>query len=501
MILKLRQLFNSILLLDIMIPIVIGLLLGIAVLRFSPFAAIAALAAALLMIALLKKPELILIGLLVGTSTILGEESMLRVSIGVGRLYLTDLVIIAFLSFIIIRLLFDRKFKTRRTPLDLPLLIFYCIALLSSFISVRQGVVTFNESLGELRTINSYLLFFVVTYLFQEDRHIALLLRGISLLAIIVATVMIAQYWLGSSVHILAGRVEMLETSGKDYKGITRILPPGEPLIILVFIITTASLVVEKFKFSRILDFLKWGLLGVALAFTFRRSVWMALVIALLIMNILLQRQERLKYFGWVMVVLVLGITTILLIFSEPHSKMAKLTNAFFERIETIADARSYETNSVSTLRWRDFEYKYALPQIASHPILGLGLGAMYRPYLHDIDYEQFDGRRFTHNGHLYIILKTGLLGYLVFLSISILVLWRGFKYWRCLPDPGMRSIVLGITLAFLGAFLSAISEPRFMDWNWTPVLGIMIGVNEVIFRRYLMNNPTSLTQNVKSDS
>jgi O-antigen ligase len=234
--------------------------------------------------------------------------------------------------------------------------------------------------------------------------------------------------------------------------------------------------------------------------FTFRRSVWMVLVIALLIMNILLQRQERLKYFAWVMVVLVLGITTLLLIFSEPHTNVAKLTNAFFERIETIAESQSYKANSISTLRWRDFEYKYALPQIASHPILGLGLGAMYRPYLYDIDYERFDGRRFTHNGHLYIMLKIGLLGYFVFLSISILVLWRGFKYWRCLPDPGMRSIVLGITLTFLGAFISAISEPRFMDWNWTPVLGIMIGVNEVIFRRYL-NKPTLLTQNVKSES
>jgi len=119
---------------------------------------------------------------------------------------------------------------------------------------------------------------------------------------------------------------------------------------------------------------------------------------------------------------------------------------------------------------------------------------------LNEIDYEHFDGRRFTHNGHLYIVLKTGLLGYFFFLSISLLVLGRGFKHWRHVPDPAMRSIVLGITFTYLGAFISGISEPRFMDWNWTPVLGIMIGVNEAIFKRHLGSGALA-AQNVRHNS
>jgi len=139
-------------------------------------------------------------------------------------------------------------------------------------------------------------------------------------------------------------------------------------------------------------------------------------------------------------------------------------------------------------LQYRFIEISYALPQIAAHPILGLGLGAIYRPWdpRIDVNYYQpttWDKRTYIHNGHLWVILKTGILGYLCLLWLMFTFCKRGLQKWTEIPDTYLKGIVLSFTIIFICLFAVALVNPIYPDNFWVPILGIMMGTNEIIYR------------------
>ena len=73
-------------------------------------------------------------------------------------------------------------------------------------------------------------------------------------------------------------------------------------------------------------------------------------------------------------------------------------------------------------------------------------MGFRYRP-LTSADWEGYDGRRFVHNGHVYVLLDAGLIGYLGLLSFLLGILFRGLKNWRRMPEPYIRGVVLAFSL------------------------------------------------------
>jgi O-antigen ligase len=172
----------------------------------------------------------------------------------------------------------------------------------------------------------------------------------------------------------------------------------------------------------------------------------------------------------------------LLLAVNMPDSQAAKLVTGSFARLSTL-----WSTNTLgeSSLQWRFIENEYALTQIISHPLLGIGLGANYRPWDPRIDHPRmgWDARGFIHNGHLWTLLKTGLLGYVSLMWLSVVFLIRGFRYWRSISNLEMRGIMLGFTLAYMGLLIAAIVNGIFRNWIWTPVIGIMMGFNEVVLR------------------
>lgn len=472
----------------------VGLLLGAACLWFSPLWTLAVLAAGGLIFATLKRPDLALLGILVLTSSIIFEEALPVISTGVGRFHVTDVILLALFGLIGLRWLVEPDFKIIRTPLDGPLLAFFSVALLSTFIAILRSSVTIRPALSGVRVVTYYLVFFVVTNLVREERQLNLLSRGLSLIATITAAAMVAQFLLGESVALLPGRVETLATEGARYSGVTRILPPGQSLVVVSFIVATVTLVLDKFRPVSTLRFLQWGLVGLAVILTFNRNNWVGVILAVLLLAYLVrgQAQDRRRLAGWGLVVLFLAAVLLLPAFDQPESQVAMFVRAASERLTSLVSTDTYEDQQ-SSLRWRDLEYEYAFLQIASHPLLGLGLGATYRPWDPRLDRKGpddsgFDGRHYVHNGHVWILVKSGLLGYLCLMWLSLAFLVRGFKYWRRIPESHMRGTVLGFTLVYLTVLIASVTSPMFMEWHWTPVIGLMMGVNEVSFRFALIS-------------
>ena len=459
-----------------------GLLLGLACLRLSPLSVLGALTAILLVLTTLKRPEVALLGLVALTSSLVAEQDNPPIPIGFGTLYISDAILLSLFGLFIIRWMVEPQFRIVRTPLDLPLLAFYGVAVLSTLIAILQGSLPFHQSLEELRIVTNYLTFFVVTNLVREKRQLVLLWRGILLLAAIVAVATIVQYLLGESVTIIPGRVETLSTEGVEYSGVARIIPPGQSLILVGFVTMGVRLSQYRLSWTSLLALLHWGLVGSALLLSFNRNFWLGAGLALLLLAVLGEGRHRQRLVGWVLVSALLAATILLPLASVPDSRAANLVSASIGRLTSLGERETFQ-DSDSSLRWRDFEYAYALPQIASHPLLGLGLGARYRPFVLGMDHDAYDGRAYVHNGHIWILVKSGLLGYLSLMWLSLAFLLRALKYWRRIPDLEMRGWVLGFALTYLAVLLGSMVNSMLMQWFWTSVIGIMMGTNEAVIK------------------
>lgn len=459
-----------------------GLLLGVISLWSSPWWALITLVGGGLAAAVLKRPEIALLGILVCTSSIVPENTSPLIPIGVGSLHIPDLILLVLLGLIALRRLVEPDFKLVRTPLDWPLLGFYGISLLSTTMAVFRSSVEFEVARRAIRIVSYYLTFFAVTNLVREDSQLHLLVRGMFLLASIVAVAMAVQFVLGTSLPFLPGSVYTLSIAGKSYSEVARIIPPGQALVLTSFVATTCLLISERLSLANVLRFLQWGLLGGALVLTFLRSYWAVTGILLLLLALLVKGRSRRRLMGWGLVVVFLIAMIGLAAFCEPGSRAADLMRASFERLATLGND---ETLGESSLQWRYVENEYAIRQIMSHPFLGLGMGSRYRPLDPRIDYwgMKWDARRFIHNGHLWVLLRMGVSGYLFLMWLSITLLLRGFKYWRYISDPQMQGAVVGFTLVYLGLLVAATVNCIFASWSWTPVIGIMMGVNEVALR------------------
>jgi len=480
-------------LVQIALSCALGGLLGLACLLLSPLWTLWGLVGMSLAVAVIKRPEIALLGILLCTSSVLYEEQLPLVPIGVGSLHIPDLLLLGSLGILVIRRLVEPDFRLPYTRLHLPILAFYGAALLATVAGISNGTVEAQIAFREIRVLNYYLTFFVVVGLVQKDQQIRLLVRGFFLLATIVAAAMIAQSLVGHSLPFLPGRVETLVTQGRLYEGVTRIVVPGRDLVLVAFIASTATLVMERFRPASSLKSIQWGLLGLGLLVTFLRSYWAIMAMGLLALALLLKGAARRKLLVGGALLGLLALVVLLIILAGPPTQASRLVEASFDRMATLGNSDTLEESS---LQWRYMENRYAWLQIVAHPVLGLGLGARYRPWDPVLEPSMFagssydfDSRRHIHNGHLWIMATTGMLGYagLVWLSLAFIV--RGLKSWRAVADPQFQGIVLGFAVAYLGVVIAAVVNSTFMRWYWTPIIGIMMGVNEIVLRNSMQGS------------
>jgi hypothetical protein len=461
---------------------VVGALLGLLCVWLPSYFLIIGLGTIVYIVVVWLWPEFALLGLLLLLATVFDENSLPSISIGVGHLIVSDFLLFIPIVILLLRTWVEPGVSINHTPLDFPLLAFYCVALFSTISAIVHGTVTFNQSLSEVRVVNLYLTFFIVTNLVRDEKHLRRLLNGILVLSIFVALMMILQYFLGNITQILPGRVETLFTGNTGAPGVTRILPPGQSLVLVALITIPLLLIFDKTPSKYIFRFFLLFIVAIAVILTFNRSFWVALAIALFLAVFLVSIPEKIRFVNiaiWTAVILIMILVPVL---SFAGSQAQAFVDGFATRFSTLLDPNTLNEGS---LQYRVVETQYALPQIAAHPLIGLGLGADYRPWDSRIDFGSltYDKFAYIHDGHLWTILKTGLVGYLFFIIFLFLFLQRSLRYWRQIHDPFQKAIVLSFAIAVIGILPATVVDPIFAETYWTPLLGIMMGVNEVIFR------------------
>jgi len=459
----------------------VGLLLGVVSLWFSPLWVLAGALGILFFIGISYRPEFGLLTIVLIASGLIDYERLPLLGIGPISLHITDVLLLYLLTLVLIKALLVPGFKIVRTPLDAPLMWFYLAVVLSAIFAIAQSSVGTNFVLRRLRTLTNYLGFFVVTQLIRDRRQLTVLMKGLFVIAVLASLAILVQV-IDPSVQVVRARSPELVTAGQASAGVLRTFSQADRLIYVMLLVSVCSLTLGNGGLRPALEFARAGILGIGLFLTFQRNYWLTMLSMLVLLGVLISWPQRFRILRWGIV----GLVVVVLLVSFSGGALDRYVGAAFDRL--VWGMRSETLAQDSSTQMRVMETEYAVQSILQHPLLGIGLGSLYRPPVEDDGYWRPEDpsiglRWYMHNAYLWVWTMMGLMGFIPFIWLYASFLRRGFTRWRRIGDPKLRAAVLGSTLAILGQAISNLVAPNFVQ-SWSLIVFvIMLGINELIFR------------------
>lgn len=434
----------------------------------------------------ISKPLWGILSILVVTSSIFEEGTLPVINIGIGNFHIVDLVLLFLLFLIIIKMMLGQITTLKQSPLDWFLVAFWLAAIIALLTAVFRFGVMIKNALSELRIITFYMVFFLVTNLVKTKEELKLLTKGAIGLATAIAVFMLAQSVLGDSFSLVSARVESLSTAGVVHESVIRVITPGTNLIFIMLITSLSILIVSRLNKKHIFLSLNIITLFVGIILSYNRNNWVAIILMMMILFFIVPVNGRIKIiFGTSGIVFIAFLIVIWA--GIQNGRLMEYLSSTSERFTSLFNGNDLYEND--TLLDRKIENEYAFDKIESYPLFGIGLGNSYRPF------EEWNPKinLYIHNGYWWILMKMGFLGFIPFLILGVNFLFRGFLMWQKIPDEFLRGMVIGNTLAFLALCISATVAPVFMQWQTSPVIGMIWGCNELCFKFNEAENENSI--------
>jgi|GEM_PF-1643817 len=438
------------------------------------------------LVVILDKPHIGLVTLLILTSSIIFEGSLPVINV-VGRIHLMDLILGFLLLLIFLKPAVNLEFTFVRTPLDLPVILFAVSSIVACFTAVRFGV-DFILTVPEARYIIFYLTFFLVTNLVRDGHALRWLFVALFIIATVTAVVTIAQAAVGSSVQLMPGMVGSVNVADQEFVGINRVEAPGLVLVQFMLVAGFALLVMGRGKIPPLVHAGILGLLLLSVILPFYRGIWVAALFSLALVFPVLSPGRK----AGLIVALLVAIPALLITGSVLESfggKVGTYTVALVTRAESLVSGAAIN-NQGDTWNNRTEEVQDAMKSISRYPVFGIGYENQYRT----AGRFRNDRGTYVHNGYVSVLLKMGLVGFIPFIWMVSVFLMRGYRLWKQVRHPFFQAVALGLTLGFTGLLIANISDPRMVgNWKWTAVFGVVMGINEVIYRLYGAEHPPEL--------
>ena len=434
--------------LDILTGALAGLVIGLLIVWTGPTFTLIVLFALAYVVILIRAPEIAVLLLLLLTSGLLPDQFNPYFSLLVGHFQVSDLILASLFGILVIRSLVEKDFHLRKSPLNLPLLLFFLAVFIGMITAVVEHGIRFSDTTYEARILLYYTLFFAVANLIRTRQQARRLVFGIFIIGILVSSLIILQVVFGYSfpfippVFIKAGLL-------------ARFYHPG---FNAVFLTMMALLCMLVFQISRIKMTMIWAalfVLGMGNTVSLGRNIVVSTLVSLIVLLFLLDKPQRTQWtrnFAF-LTIIAIGAFGLLQIFFSSAAVLA-YPKALTERFTHL-----FTTSIISpdeTILWRINETRYAWEKITQNPLFGIGLNTPYRPAFSNTDTIQ----GYIHNGYLFVWLKTGLLGLIPFLWFLLAFLTRGFRKWMHIRDKLLRAAVLGFTLVIFAMMLSDFVAP-----------------------------------------
>lgn len=358
------------------------------------------------------------------------------------------LITLFMLVFWLIKMTALGNFKLAKTPLDLPILLFLGIAVITTLTSIYPYV----SKIELYKIINYVLLYYLVVNNIKDKGQI----KRIVILVVIVGT-SLAIYGL---YNYLNGIEKIYTLDKKYYLGMVTstyvnhnhiggyfelAIPLGIGLVI------AKGYLLRRPKGSKILSIILSSLLPlaaavimiVALAFTYSRGAWIGFLGSMIGFGIIialwlkiLRGWSRLKKWGIFAVIALIIISTA--IFMPKDIK---------QRAITLLEFKGGEFKDMS-IQGRLIVNRNTLQMIKDYPILGSGPGtfAILYPEYRDPRLRTFMNA--THNDYLQYAEEMGLFGITSFIVLLVLFFKKNLNLIRNLQDKYLQGLTIGFLVS-----------------------------------------------------
>jgi O-antigen ligase len=459
-----------------------GLVLGTAAAVLSPIYALAIVPAILAAYLIARRPEWGILLLMAITGGLVNYDQLPYFSLGPISFHITDVLLIYLLVLAAVRILIWRSYPYVSTRLDVPLLLFYSMAVMSLITAIVQFQLPPNTAIREFRVVTYWLGFFAVTQLIRSQQQLNTLFKGLVVLAVIM-TLMVTVQMIVPSLPLVRVSSETLVTAGREFSGVSRVWISGERLIYAMLIVAVCLALLTSSNRQRRLYGLVAAILFVWLFLSYQRNYWFTTALALFMLVLLIRWRERWSAFRWVL----LTAIALVLVLAIPDNPLTPWGEAALDRVFSV-QASTLEHDTSALLRQTELEY--AVQKVAEYPLFGVGIGNDYRPWIRRFDF--FPGAVtsrglvwYCHNAYMWIWVKMGTPALLFFLWLCFRFVYRGLRLWRRIPDTRWRAVALGFTLAFVGQMISNLVAPNFIQ-SWVLIIfPIMMAMNELLYKWY----------------
>lgn len=247
----------------------------------------------------------------------------------------------------------------------------------------------------------------------REAAGAAKVARVMLFMAIAVSLIALLQYTFNIQIA-REGRVGGLETLGVIENDLTRVQMQGYTFVMvgLAWAMVTATSGGRRLLLATPLMLF----FAAAIYVNFGRALWAWTVLAVLMCGLVLGLRRAALLGTAISTLSVLGLATVLLM-------RPALIDTVVDRLASVADEGAIRTSG----GWRKLENEASRVQIARSPLVGIGLGGEYRPWVYEIRTFS-EHTRYVHNGYLFIALKAGIPALLALLWLTLRPWWRAFR-------------------------------------------------------------------------
>jgi O-antigen ligase len=351
------------------------------------------------------------------------------------------------------------SFRSRRFPataLDLPLLLFLGLTLLSAALSG-------DPARGLQQFLGSWIIasFYLATGFLGDEGFRRLLFRVLFWTAAAVAVYGIGQHLTGLDVIRPDSPLQSLEIGGRTVffpRGAFNHYQTFANVFFLLFSVSFAQAVHNRARGERIMYVIVAFCTGAVLVLTYTRGIWISSLIAVLFI-VSFSGKRALAALG--SAAAVVGV-----IFLLSFAGMSSRAESIFETDENVERLLLWETT------WN---------MIRDYPLLGVGVGNYQRvqtEYLREgLPFEVT--RSHSHNNLLQVTVERGVFGLLIFLWLWYLILKKGLCTLFRLRQPGGRhfALVLGCLAGAIGFFVDGMFQNNFGDTEVAILFWLMVGV------------------------
>jgi len=410
--------------------------------------------------------ELGLVSLIIFTPLAFGTVQVWSITV-------VHLITLAMLAAWLIKMNTLGKFKLMKTPLDIPILLFLGIAIVTTLTSIYP-----YASKIELYKIASYVLLY---YLVVNNIRSKPQIRRIVTLVVIVGTSLaiygLYNYFSGiEKIYTLDKKyyLGMLTSTYVNHNHIGGYFELAIPLGIGLLLASqhlpgrTKKGKIPPLPVTPILLIAAIFIMITALVFTYSRGTWIGFLGSMIALGTIISFRlkifkdwSRLKKWGTLAVVALILISAPLLI---PH-KVKQRAGTMFKFQEGKV------TFNVASTGGREIVYRGTLKMIKDHPILGTGLGTFIHAYP---KYRDPIIRLFmnaTHNDYLQYGEEMGIFGLGSFVLLLALFFKKNLSLLKNLKDKYLQSLTLGFLVS-----ITAIAIHSLGDFN------LQIPANALLF-------------------